>query len=78
MKLATRLIDSIRLEVEVTLLMAQWVEMEAENHALSACRCVTTLFEADSRLLISVEPHQESKRHERDALFLFSNTMSTH
>ena len=49
------------------------------NHALSACRCVTTLLEADSRLLFRQIAPRESKNHERDAWFLFSNaTMSTH
>ena len=52
--------------------MAQWVDMEAEkNHALSACWCVTTLLEADSRLLICrVEP-TEPKKHTRDTWFYF-------
>ena len=44
----------------LTLLMAQWVDMETEkSHALSACWCVTTLFEADSRLLICRIVHRE-------------------
>ena len=36
---------------ELTLLMAQWVDLEAGNHALSACRCVTILFEAASIII---------------------------
>ena len=37
-----------------------------ENHALSACRSVTTLHEADSRLICRIAP-RESKNHDRDA-----------
>ena len=52
----------------ITHQIAQWVDMEAKkNHALSACRCVTTLLEADSRLLICRTAPRESKKHERDA-----------
>ena len=51
----------------------------SKYHALSACRCVTTLLEADSRLLIRRTALRESKKHDRDAWFLFSNAlMSTH
>ena len=50
----------------VTLLIAQWVDFEAEtNHAL--------------RLLICRTAPRELKNHERDAWFLFSNdSISTH
>ena len=43
-----------------------------KNQALSACQCVTTLFEADSRLLICQIAPRESKimRVMRDFYFL--------
>ena len=50
-----------------------------ENHALSACRCVTTLLEADSRLLICWTAPRESEKHEDDAWFwLYNASISTH
>ena len=48
--------------------MAQWSDMEAlENHALSACRRMTTLLETDSPLLICRTAPRVEKKHERDA-----------
>ena len=49
-----------------------------KNHALSACRCVTTLLEAVSRLLICRTAPRKSKKHERDAWFFSNASMSAH
>ena len=47
--------------------MAQWVDMGAEeNHALSACRRVTTLLEADSRLLMAFDFSRAKLLHKTD------------
>ena len=47
-----------------------------KNHAFSACRCVTTILVADSRLLVCRIAPRESKKHEINAWFFA--LMSTH
>ena len=41
-----------------------------KNHALNACRCVTTFLEADSRLLICRTRESKNMKETRDFLFL--------